>query len=194
MFASLVTVTFGLIFFKAAPADFPYSVKLTRGLAGVIAVLAYIWLSMLLPPGIAVSTAVGGVLGLTFFVHGLLKATKLQNRFLQTLGAQLAVGVLFAVAMLPAFAALAPALSAMLKDPSIIKSLQAGQTPAINPPAWAAHVVDILFFWNLAVVVRINRLAANLSLPASILLTFISLFVVLGFITLTQLVMLPFIK
>ena len=192
MFAHAARVTFALIFFRGGPEDFPHSLPLTRACALLALLASWLLLEPLLPTALALATAIGGVAGVAFFTGNLLRARKLPNRLLQTLGAQLAVGAVFAVALWPAFQVLAPAMLQLLKNPESAAKLRAGIPVDVQVPPWASLTSDLLFFWNLAVTVRINRRAAELSMPMGLLLTFAGLFVLLSFVTLAQLVVLMF--
>lgn len=194
MFAHAVRVTFALIFFRGGPEDFPHSLALTRACALLAALASFLLLAPLLPPALALATAVGGVVGVMFFTSNLLRARKMSNRLRQTLGAQLAVGAVFALALWPAFQVLAPAMLQLLKNPEAAAKLRAGIPVDVQVPAWASLMSDLLFFWSLAVTVRINRRAAELSMAVGCLLTFAGLFVLLSFVTLAQLVVLVFIS
>ena len=192
MFSHALRVTLALLLFRGGPQDFPYSVALTRACALAAALASLLLMAPLIPLPLALAAALGGVVGLAFFTRTLLRARKLENRLLQTLGAQYLSGALFALAMWPAFQALAPELSRLLSDPAALESLRAGQPVDMQqPPMWATLLSDLLFFWSLAVSVRINRLAADLAIPAGILLTIASALVMMSFVVLAQLMAIP---
>jgi hypothetical protein len=192
MFVDALRVACNLILFKSGPQDFPFSVAATRA-SMVFALLASVLLlSPALPLPLALATGIGGVAGLAFFTRQLLRARKLDNRFAQTFSAQAVVGGLFALAMWPAFAAMAPAMLAVMKNPDLLQQLSEGKALDIAVPQWAALLSDVLFFWNLAVSVRINRLAADLKAPSSWFLTIAGLFVLMSFVALAQLVAMIF--
>ena len=88
--------------------------------------------------------------------------------------------------MWPAFAAMAPAMQALMQDGNALERLQSGQPLAVEPPMWAALWSDVIFVWSLAASARINRLAADLKRLSSWVLTLMSLFVLMGFVLLAQ--------
>ncbi len=194
MLIPALRVAFNLALFRGNPADMPYSASLTRMIAALAVVTSLLLLAPVAPLPLALATGVGGVAGVAFFTRQLLRGKKLDNRFLQTLAAHLLVGSLFALAMWPAFAALAPAMQALMQDGKGLERLQSGEPLPLNPPAWAALWSDVLFIWSLAVTARINRLAADLGRPSSWLLTLLSLFVLMGFVLMAQVVVALFLR
>jgi len=186
MFAQALRVTLQLALFRGGPQDMPYSLPLTRMVIALAMLASALLLSSVTPLPLALATGVGGATGMAFFCHRLLRGKQLENRFMQTLVAQLSVGILFALAMWPAFAVLAPIMQELMKDGDALARLQSGQPLPVQPPAWAALWSDVLFIWSLAVSARINRLAADLNVFSSWLLTLLSLFVLMGFILLAQ--------
>lgn len=206
MFLPALRVALGLALFKGGPADMPFSPGLPR-LAIALAVFSTaLLLSPVAPLPLALATGIGGSLGVAFFTKQLLKGKKLDNRYAQTVSAQLIVGSLFALAMCPAFMAMAPAMQEMMAamragidaagpdaDP-MAASLKITETLQVKPPAWAALWSDVLFVWSLIASVRINRLAAELSRPASWGMTVLSLFVLIGFVMVAQLIAALFLR
>lgn len=193
MVSQALRVALQLMVFRGNPADFPYSQTVTRVAAVFSCVAVVVLMSPALPLPMALATGLGGVAGLAVFTRQLLRANKLENRFAQLFAAQAVVGGLFALAMWPAFAAMAPAMLAVVNDPQLLERLSQGDSPAIEVPQWAALCSDVLFFWNLAVSVRINRLGADLRLPSSWLLTLIGIFVLMSFVMFGQLLAMMFV-
>jgi hypothetical protein len=187
MYSQALRVALQLMLFRGNPADFPYSSTATRMAALFSFAAVVLLMSPALPLPVAMATGLGGVAGLAFFTRQLLRANKLENRFAQLFAAQAVVGGLFALAMWPAFASMAPAMLAVMNDPQLLERLSQGDSPALEVPQWAALCSDVLFFWNLAVSVRINRLGADLRLPSSWLLTLVGFFVLMSFVMLGQL-------
>lgn len=204
MYQQALRVALQLIFFRGGPADMPFSLATTRA-AAVLSVLAtMLLLSPVAPMPLAFATGVGGTLGVAFFTRQLLRGRKLDNRFNQTVAAQLITGSLFALAMWPAFNAMAPAMEKILDT---LREAQSVTTPeaseallqklsneardpeALGVPNWAALWSDALFVWSLVVATRINRLAADLRALPGIVLTLLSLFVLMGFVLMAQIVM-----
>lgn len=191
MFPQALRVTLALMLFRSGPQDFPYSLQLSRTCAAIAVLSSLLLMAPLIPLPLALAAASGGVIGLAFFTRTLLRARKLENRLVQTLGAQYLAGALFAFAMWPAFQALAPELARLLGDPAAMDSLRAGQPLKLDPPGWATLVSDLLFFWSLAVSVRINRMAADLSVPVGLLLTLAGALVMMSFVVFAQLLAIP---
>lgn len=191
MYAHALRVTLALILFRAGPQDFPYSLPLARTCAALAVLASLLLMLPLIPPPLALAASIGGAAGLAFFTRTLLRARKMENRLAQTLTAHYAAGALFALAMWPAFQQLAPAMMSLLGDPAALERLRAGEQPTVQAPVWASLWADLLFFWSLAVSVRINRLASDLSLPAGALLTLAALLVMMSFVVLAQLLSLP---
>ncbi|MDO9453658.1 MAG: hypothetical protein Q7J29_12455 [Stagnimonas sp.] len=200
MFLQALRVAVGLALFKGGPQDMPFSMGLARASAALAVFSAALLLAPIAPLPLALATGVGGAVGVAFFTKQLLKGKKLDNRYVQTVSAQLLVGSLFALALWPAFAAMAPAMQEMMAamrasieaagpdaDP-MATSLKITESLKTKPPTWAALWSDALFVWSLIASVRINRLAADLSMPSSWLLTFVSLLVMTGFVMLAQLI------
>lgn len=194
MLIPALRVAVNLALFRGNPADMPYSASLTRSIAVLAVVTSLLLLAPVTPLPLAFATGIGGVAGVAFFTRQLLRGKKLDNRFLQTVAAQLLVGSLFALAMWPAFAALAPAMQALMQDGKGLERLQSGEPLPLNPPAWAALWSDVMFIWSLAATARINRLAADLGTPSSWLLTLLSLFVLMGFVLMAQVVVALFLR
>jgi len=191
MFAHALRVTLALALFRGGPQDFPYSVPMSRAAAAIAVASSLLLMAPLAPLPMALAAALGGAGGLAFFTRSLLRARGMENRLAQTLGAQYLAGSLFALAMWLPFQAMAPSFLALMQDPDAMAKLSQGTPPAAEAPAWAALLSDLLFFWSIAVSVRINRLAAELSMTASVLLTLVGLFVMLSFVVFAQLLAMP---
>ena len=188
MFLQALRVALSLTLFRGGPGDIPYSLPLLRATIALTVLTSVLLLSSITPLPLAFATGIGGAAGVAVFTRQLLRGRKLDSRFMQTLTAQLLVGSLFALAMWPAFTALAPAMQALMKDGEGLARLQSGQPLPIEPPAWAALWSDVVFIWSLAVSARINRLAADLNTLSGWLLTLLSLFVLMGFVLIAQIV------
>lgn len=198
MYQQALRVALQLMIFRGGPQDMPFSLPLTRAVA-VFAVLATVLLlSPVTPLPLAFATGLGGAMGVAFFTRQLLRGRKLDNRLQQAVTAQLLTGGLFALVMWPAFNAMAPAMLEVMTQMRAAMDASSGGADAATldfgknlqgrVPGWAALWSDVVFIWSLAVAVRINRLAADLNTPASVLLTLLSLFVLMGFVLLAQLV------
>lgn len=200
MFPQALRVALGLILFRGGPADMPFAPTLPRIALAMAVFSTALLLSPVAPLSMALATGVGGALGVMFFTRQLLRGKKLDNRYAQAVSAQLLVGSLFALALWPAILAMAPSMQETMElmraamggagtatDP-LAAAMQAAQSAKLKPPAWAALWSDVLFVWSLIASVRIYRLAADLSMPGSWLLTLLSLFVLTGFVMAAQLI------
>ena len=195
MFLQALRVALGLALFRGDPADMPFSLPLTRTALLCAIVCTALLMVQVTPLPLALATGVGGAAGVAFFTRQLLRGRKLDNRLQQTLTAQLLMGSLFALAMWPAMAALAPTMEEMMTlmraasettPGAAVSPLELGEGLKTTPPTWAALWSDVVFVWSLAASTRINRLAADLGTPASGLMTLLSLFVLTGFVVMAQ--------
>lgn len=200
MFLQALRTALGLALFKGGPEDMPFSPTLPR-LAMALAVFSSaLMLSPMAPLPMALATGVGGAVGISFFTRQLLRGKKLDNRYAQTVSAQLLVGSLFALLLWPAVVAMAPAMNEMMaamraamtsvgpEGDALATSMEVAKSAKLQPPLWTQLMFDLVFVWSLIASVRINRLAADLSTPSSWALTVLSLFVLTGFVMLAQLV------
>lgn len=188
MYSQALRVALALALFKSGPQDMPFSWPLARLAAAFAVASSVLLLGGVVPFPLALATGIGGAAGVAFFTRQLLRSRQLENRLAQALAAQLLVGSLFALAMWPAFAAMAPAMQALMQDGNALERLQSGQPLGVEPPMWAALWSDVVFVWSLAASARINRLAADLKRLSSWVLTLMSLFVLMGFVLLAQVV------
>lgn len=206
MFLQALRVALGLALFKGGPADMPFSATLPRAALALAVFSTALLLSPVAPLPMALATAVGGAAGVAFFTRQLLKGKKLENRYSQTVSAQLMVGSLLALSLWPAMLAMAPAMQEMMDlmraamlaagptDDAFSAGVQAAQGAKLQPPVWASLWSDVVFVWSLIAGVRINRLAADLSMPSSWALTVLSLFVITGFVVMAQMIAAIFVK
>lgn len=200
MFVQALRVALGLILFRGGPADMPFSPALPRACLALAVFSTALLLSPIAPLPMALATGVGGAVGVAFFTRQLLRGKKLDNRYAQTVSAQLLAGSLFALALWPAMLAMAPAMREMMElmraalqgagagADAFAVSMESARSASTKPPVWAQLWSDVLFVWSLIVSVRIYRLAADLSMPTSWLLTLLSLFVLTGFVMVAQLI------
>ena len=80
-----------------------------------------------------------------------------------------------------------------LCNPNALSDLESGKMAAPSA-GLVSFIADLLLLWNLVVSVRINRAAAELSSPLGWLLTLASLFVVMSFVTMAQVIVFPLVK
>jgi len=200
MYLQALRVAMSLMLFRSGPQDMPFSTTLPRVALALAVFSTALLLGPMAPLPMALATGLGGALGVAFFTRQLLRGRKLDNRYTQTVSAQLLVGSLFALAMVPALLAMAPAMQETMdlmraamqgagpeEDPLAL-AVQAAREAKLQPPAWATLWSDLIFVWSLIASTRINRLAADLGRPSSWLLTLLSLFVLTGFVMMAQLV------
>lgn len=200
MYLQALRVAISLVLLRGGPQDMPFSTTLPRAALALAVFSSALLLSPLAPLPMALATGLGGAVGIAFFTRQLLKRKKLDNRYAQTVSAQLLVGSLFALAMVPALLAMAPSMQETMdlmraamqgagpEDDPLALAMQAARQAKLQPPAWAALWSDLMFVWSLIASTRINRLAADLGRPSSWALTLLSLFVLTGFVMAAQLI------
>ncbi len=193
MIIRLFKLTIALVLFRAGPEEMPFSLPVTRALAALAVATSTLLMLPFVPFPLAIAAGIGGVGGIAFFTQALLRIRKQEPRLLQTLAAQYAVGSLFAVLLYPAFVAMAPYVLEMMKNPNALSDLESGKMAAPSA-GLVSFIADLLLLWNLVVSVRINRAAAELSSPLGWLLTLASLFVVMSFVTMAQVIVFPLVK
>lgn len=169
MYAQLVAAALRILSFRAGPEDMPYAPALTPRLV-VFALLAQVMvLGQLMPLPLVLLIGGLGLGAMALATHAFLRARQLANRFHQAFGALLATGGLLLLAMAPLFSFAVPMLREVTSNPELLE--QPEQLAALRPPMIVNLLLDVLFFWNLAVTVRIYRLAGDLRLAGGILMT-----------------------
>ena len=182
-------VTVRILLFRAGPQDFPHAPQFVAALP-LAAIAAYFVLFAVVLP--AVPSLVLGALSiaaLALVTHSLLSARRVVNRFQQTYHALLATGVVLTLASIPPMAALAPALKQIAANPDLLQ-----QPGAVEAPALASLLLNVLNIWNFAVYAHIFRHAAETRLMTGVL---IALFVVLSVLLLSMLfaqILLPLLR
>lgn len=177
MFIEALRVSLRILFFRAGPDDFPFDAtpRLTRECAGLAVAVFALWWAVVMPAIPALLAAAVTVAAMWAVTRVVLNMRKLENRVPQTLNALLLVNALLTLAMLPAFAALAPPMLELLDK------LQADADLANHPEKWppmptgASLWLDILAIWQLIACARVYGRAANTSGFGGLLLTLLSM-------------------
>jgi hypothetical protein len=178
--------TLQILLFRAGPQDFPYSVTLTRALSMACAVAIALLLQMLVPGAIALLLGMVATGVVAIVTRTLLTARKLENRFHQTCGALMGVGIVYSLLMLPILMQTAPEFLKIVNDPAVVQRMQEGQAPQIAVPMSVAFGWDVIFFWSIAVAANVYRQAANVNALVAILIVLLLMFMQLSAATVTS--------
>lgn len=174
MFQSYLNATLRLLAFRAGPQDFPYAPALTPWVLALGALPVLTVYSLALPLGMAVTMALATIAGLTLVTRTLLRMRGLEPRYAQTLHALILANALLTLLMLPAFAAVAPKIVELARNPELLQDPQAAQLPA-GP----VFLMNLLNIWTFAVTAYIFRHAANLHIAWGVLLALLTAFAVI---------------
>lgn len=157
MLQALFNATINLLLFRGGPQDFPYAPALTRWLVPLAALVTYAVQLTVYPPVMAMAMALASVVGLGFATRLLLRARKLEGRFMQTYHSLLAVTAVMTFALWPVIASITPELARLAQSP-------AGPEKAapVDLPTGPLLLILLLATWNFAVNANIFRHAANL--------------------------------
>ncbi len=169
MYTQLLAVTLRVLAFRAGPQDFPYAPALTPQLIAFALLTQALVLGQLMPLPLVLLIGVLAIGALALATRTVLRSRNLESRFHQTLGALLATGGLLTLAMAPLFSFAVPMLREVSSNPEILE--QPEKLMALRPPVAVNLLLDVLFFWNLAVTTRIYRLAGDLRLAGGLLIT-----------------------
>jgi len=164
--------TLQILFFRAGPQDFPYDPRLTWTIPVLAVAANAAFLALVLPIGTSIGIAVAMVGMLALYTRTVLQARNLSNRFAQTLNALLATDVVLKLAMLPAFYSLAPKLAELAAHPEWWSDPDKMALPPL-----AALTTDVVSIWSFAVSANIYRHAANVGIPAGVLVALLALIV-----------------
>ncbi|NKF22892.1 hypothetical protein [Solimonas marina] len=177
MFASLVSATVRILFFRAGPQDFPYEPRLTLPIAVAAAGVNALMFVQVLPVATSLLLAAALVAGFAMTTRALLRARNLDARFHQTYAALLATNAVLTLALLPFFAQIAPTLRELASNPQLLE-----HPDKFKLPQSTAFIMNMLNFWSIGVMAWIFRNAANLSILLGLLLTFVVGIVLLFFL------------
>ena len=178
MLQSVLLATLNLLLFRAGPQDFPYEPRLTGWLVPIAVLVNYFVLSLALPPILAGAISLAVVIALSFATRLYLRTRKLEERFIQTFHALLAVSCVMTLALMFPFSEVAPELEKFA-------AMNPGATdpaPALQIPAWAALTMNALNIWNVAVNANIFRHAGNTGIAGGLFVAFLVSIGVLMFV------------
>lgn len=176
MFQSVLNATVNLLLFRIGPQDFPYDINLTRVLVPTAALANYAVLAMALNPVVAAAMSIAVVMGTAMAAHLILRARKLEARFMQTYHAMLAVSTVLTLALVLPFAQIAPELEKLAQNP------EAMDGATLDIPGWAALTMNGLNIWNFVVNAHILRHAAGVGIGGGLLMALLVAFGVLMFV------------
>jgi hypothetical protein len=159
MLRNVLAATLNLLFFRIGPEDFPFDVNFSRVLVPLAVLANYAVFVLVLPPGLSAAMALSMVAGVAFATRLLLRARRMDNRFLQTWHALLATGSVLTLALVPPFAQIAPEFAKLAQDPQLLQG-----TPQVNFPAGPAFLMNVFNIWNFAVSAHIYRHAAGVNI------------------------------
>lgn len=177
MFNQAFWISLRILIFRAGPQDFPFDTGKTLSRACLaLAVVAYglFWM-VVTPPLAALAIALVTVAAMALVTRAALRLRKLPERFQQTFNTLLAINALLTLAMIPAFARLAPPLI------ELFQSLQQHPELADQPEKWpqlsggASAVLNVLGFWQLAVTARVFAQASNGNVFSGVLLALLAM-------------------
>jgi hypothetical protein len=172
-------VTVRILLFRAGPQDFPHAPQFVAALPLAAIAAYFVLFAVVLPAGPSLVLGALSVAALALVTHSLLSARRVVNRFQQTYHALLATGLVLTLASIPPMAALAPALKQIAANPELLQ-----KPGAVEAPAAASLLLNLLNIWNFAVYAHIFRHAADTRLMTGAL---IALFVVLSVLLLSLL-------
>ena len=169
-----LAVALRILLFRAGPQDFPHAPQLVAVLPAAAVAAYFALFAVALPLGVSLLLSVLSVGALALVTHSLLSARRMANRFQQTYHALLATGIVLTLASIPPMAALAPALKQIAANPELLQ-----QPGAVQTPAAASLLLNLLNLWNLAVYAHIFRHAAETRLGVGVLIALFVVFSVL---------------
>jgi len=174
MLQQAALVALRILLFRAGPQDFPHAPQLVAPLPALAAGAYFALYAILLPAGISLVLALASVGALALVTHSVLSARRLANRFQQTFHALLATGAVLTLLSFLPMTALAPTLRQFAANPELLQ-----QPGAVEAPALASLLVNVLNLWNLAVYAHIFRHAAEVRLGGGVLIALFVVFSVL---------------
>ncbi|NGY05833.1 hypothetical protein [Solimonas terrae] len=177
MFATLITATLRILFFRAGPQDFPYDPRLTAPLVVTAAVANGLMFVQVLPIGAALVMALAMVGGLALATRGVLRTRQLEARFHQTFAALLATNAALTFLLVPFFAQVAPTLRELASNPELLEHPE-----QFKLPQGIGFVMNALNVWSFAVTAAIFRHAANVSTALGLLISLVIAVALLFFV------------
>lgn len=156
MLNTVVAVTLRLLLLRAGPQDLPYSAALTRWVALLAMLVAFLQSRLTLPALPALSAAVhalASIAVLAGFTQLLLQLRGLQSRAQQTVNALFITGSVMTLLLLPMLALLAPHLVKLAENPDLL--------PGATLPLLPTLGMVVLSVWNFVVSAHIFRNALD---------------------------------
>ncbi len=174
MSVNVLARTLDLVLFRTGPQDFPFmpTRHVMVGVAGGAPV--FMVYSLALNPIIALSMALGTVLGIFLATRLILRWRKLEARFTQTAHSLLCASALLTILMILPFSQIAPALTAFAADPE-------NATPP-DIPTMPVLIMNLLNAWNFLITANIFRHATGSGFGMGLLYSLMSSAVVLGLV------------
>lgn len=177
MSVNVLRRTLDLVLFRAGPQEFPFMPGRHVTLGAVGGTPVFMVYSLALNPIIALSMALGTVLGIFLATRLILRWRQLDARFTQTAHALLCSSAFMTLLMILPFSQIAPILSEMAADP------EAATPPDI--PAIPVLVMNVLNAWNFLITANVYRHATDRGFAMGLLYSLLSsgmvLATVLGF-------------
>jgi hypothetical protein len=189
MLRQAAVVALRILLFRAGPQDFPHVPQLVAPLPAIAAGAYFALYAILLPPGVSLVLAVATVGALALVTHSLLSARRVASRFQQTFHALLATGAVLTLLSIPPMTALEPALRQVAAQPELLQ-----QPGAVEAPALASLLANLLNLWNLAVYAHIFRHAAEVRMWSGLLIAVFVVFTVLLLSIVAAQLLLPLVR
>ena len=179
MTSNLLRITLDILLLRRGPQDLPTSQSLTLGIMLAYFGLNFFLLRTGLPAGVAMLHAFLACAVLALYTHALLRWRQMSARYIQTLLALLATGLLLGLLTIGPMQALQPFLEAIATAENESEIL-------VQPPAWAVLMYAIAGIWHLVVMGHIFRHALDTTMGRGILFTLLFEIVLLSAIRLAN--------
>lgn len=176
MSANVLGRTFDLVLFRAGPQEFPFmpNKHVVLGIVGGTPV--FMVYSMALNPIVALSMALGTVLGIFLATRLILRWRKLDARFTQTAHSLMCSGAFMTILMILPFSQIAPVLSEFAANPEA-----AAATPP-DIPGLPVLIMNVLNAWNFLITANIYRHATDRGFAMGLLYSLLNSGVVLAMV------------
>jgi hypothetical protein len=172
MSVNVLGKTFELALLRAGPQDFPFMPN-RHVMFGVVAgTPVFMVYSLALSPVIALSMALGTVLGIFLATRLILRWRKLDGRFAQTAHALMCTNALLTVLMILPFSQIAPLLSELAANPE-------APVPT-DIPGLPVMIMNVLNIWNFLITANVYRHATDRGFAMGLLYSLLSSGVVLA--------------
>ena len=172
MSVNVLGKTFELALLRAGPQDFPFMPN-RHALFGVVGgTPVFMVYSLALSPVIALSMALGTVLGIFLATRLILRWRKLDGRFAQTAHGLMCTNALLTVLMILPFSQIAPLLSELAANPE-------APVPT-DIPGLPVMIMNVLNIWNFLITANVYRHATDRGFAMGLLYSLMSSGVVLA--------------